>query len=82
MGRILESGYHTGITRVHHFIPKEISSCWRNFENASKYKYESMLKELVIASLPRASIRNRFMPEYAKKTCGNAVGNIVCSTHV
>lgn len=76
-GEFWRAGYHTGITRVHHFYSKRnLIVLAELFENASKYKYESMLKELVIASLPRASIRNRFMPEYAARHVGTLLGTL------
>lgn len=76
-GEFWRAGYHTGITRVHHFYSKRnLIVLAELFDNASKYTYGSIMKELVIASLPRASIRNRFMPEYATKHVGVLSGTL------
>lgn len=76
-GEFWRAGYHAGISRVHHFYTKRnILVLSELYEEAKKYKYCSILRELIIASLPRASIRNRFMPEYATKHVGTLSGTL------
>lgn len=76
-GEFWRAGYHNGITRVHHFYTKRnLIVLSELFESAQKYKYCSIMRELIIASLPRASIRNRFMPEYATRHVGTLSGTL------
>ncbi|MCC8150842.1 MAG: hypothetical protein LIO96_05175 [Lachnospiraceae bacterium] len=76
-GEFWRAGYHNGITRVHHFYTKRnLIVLSELFESAQKYKHCSMMREMVIASLPRASIRNRFMPEYATRHVGTLSGTL------
>lgn len=76
-GEFWRAGYHAGISRVHHFYSKRnLLVLSELFDDAKKYKYASILRELIIASLPRASIRNRFMPEYATKHVGTLSGTL------
>ena len=76
-GEFWRAGYHTGISRVHHFYTKRnLIVLSELFAQTKKYKYGSIMQELVIASLPRASIRNRFMPEYATRHVGTLSGTL------
>ena len=76
-GEFWRAGYHNGITRVHHFYTKRnLIVLSELFDLAKKYKYCSIMRELIIASLPRASIRNRFMPEYATRHVGTLSGTL------
>mgnify|MGYP005788707827 CR=1 FL=1 len=76
-GEFWRAGYHTGITRVHHFYSKRnLIVLSELFDTAKNYKYCSIMRELIIASLPRASIRNRFMPEYATRHVGTLSGTL------
>lgn len=76
-GEFWRAGYHQGISKVHHFYTKRnLIVLAELFESAKKYKYSSILQELIIASLPRASIRNRFMPEYATRHVGTLSGTL------
>ena len=76
-GEFWRAGYHTGITRIHHFYTqRNLMVLSELFDSAKNYKYCSILRELIIASLPRASIRNRFMPEYATRHVGTLSGTL------
>lgn len=76
-GEFWRAGYHMGITRIHHFYTKRsLIALAELFDSAKNYKYCSILRELIIASLPRASIRNRFMPEYATRHVGTLSGTL------
>ena len=76
-GEFWRAGYHTGISRIHHFYSKRnLIVLSELYDSAKDYKYCSILRELIIASLPRASIRNRFMPEYATKHVGTLSGTL------
>lgn len=76
-GEFWRAGYHVGITRVHHFYSKRnLIVLSELYESAKNYSHCSILREMVIASLPRASIRNRFMPEYATKHVGTLSGTL------
>ncbi len=76
-GEFWRAGYHNGITRVHHFYTKRnLIVLSELFDSAKKYKHCSIMRELIIASLPRASIRNRFMPEYATRHVGTLSGTL------
>lgn len=76
-GEFWRAGYHTGISRIHHFYTKRnLIVLSELYESAKKYEYCSILMELIIASLPRASIRNRFMPEYATRHVGTLSGTL------
>lgn len=71
------AGYHVGITRVHHFFSKRnLLVLSELYKNTDHYKYCSILKELIVASLSRASIRNRYMPEYGNRHVGTLSGTL------
>lgn len=71
------AGYHVGITRVHHFFSKRnIIVLSELYENAAHFKYCSILRELIISSLARASIRNRYIPEYGNRHVGTLSGTL------
>ena len=76
-GEQYRAGYHVGITRVHHFFSKRnLMVLAKLYENAEHYKYCSVLRELIIASLARASIRNRYIPEYGNRHVGTLSGTL------
>lgn len=76
-GEQYRAGYHVGITRVHHFFSKRnLMVLAELYKNAEHYKYCSILRELIIASLARASIRNRYIPEYGNRHVGTLSGTL------
>lgn len=76
-GEQYRAGYHVGITRVSHFFSKRnLIVLSELFDNARKYKYCSLMQELIISSLARASIRNRYIPEYGNRHVGTLSGTL------
>lgn len=76
-GEQYRAGYHVGITRVHHFFSKRnLLVLSYLYDSAKEYEYCSLLRELIIASLARASIRNRYIPEYGNRHVGTLSGTL------
>lgn len=76
-GEFYRAGYHTGITRVHHFFSKRnLLVLAKLYKTAEKYEHCSVMRELIIASLARASIRNRYIPEYGNRHVGTLSGTL------
>jgi len=66
-----------GITHVHHFFTKRNLLLLSKFNSISvQSKYKNLLISALGSSLTRASIRNRYMPEYGNRHVGALAGTL------
>lgn len=66
-----------GITHVHHFYTKRNLRLLAKFYSSSYgSQYRNLLNSIIGSSLARASIRNRYMPEYGNRHVGVLSGTL------
>lgn len=74
-------GVHEGITHVHHFFIKRSLYVLSKYydivmKNIKPVVYRNLFINALLASIPRASIQNRYMPEYGNRHVGVLSGTL------
>ncbi|MFC1930695.1 DNA methyltransferase [Chloroflexota bacterium] len=78
-GDTWRAGVHFGISNVHHFYTKR--NMWLLAALYSKVsKYRPLFLSIILALNARASIRNRYMPEYGNRHVGTLSGTLYVPT--
>ena len=76
-GDTYRAGYHTGITSVHHFFSdRNIRALASIFSESEKCVYKDIIRGTMMSCLARASIRNRYIPEYGNRHVGTLSGTL------
>lgn len=76
-GDTYRAGYHTGVTSVHHFFTdRNIRALAAIFSESEKCTYKDIIRGTMMSCLARASIRNRYIPEYGNRHVGTLSGTL------
>ena len=76
-GDTFRAGYHTGVTSVHHFFTdRNIRALAAIFNAAQGCQYKDIIVGTMMSCLARASIRNRYIPEYGNRHVGTLSGTL------
>lgn len=76
-GDTYRAGYHTGITNVHHFFTdRNIRALAAIYAESKTCKYREIIRGTMMSCLARASIRNRYIPEYGNRHVGTLSGTL------
>jgi 16S rRNA G966 N2-methylase RsmD len=78
-GDTWRAGCHLGITHVHHFFTKRNLWVLAAF-NSKAIKFKSLIISVLLGINARASIRNRYMPEYGNRHVGTLSGTLYVPT--
>jgi len=80
-GDTWRAGVHFGISHVHHFYTKRnlwvIAFLWKLFKES---EFKSLFECTIMSCFARASIRNRYMPEYGNRHVGVLAGTLYIPT--
>lgn len=76
-GDTYRAGYHTGVSCVHHFFTdRNIRALAAIFAESGNKVYRDIIRGTMMSCLARASIRNRYIPEYGNRHVGTLSGTL------
>jgi hypothetical protein len=76
-GDTYRAGYHTGVNAIHHFFTdRNIRALAAIFAESEDCKNKGIIRGTMLSCLARASIRNRYIPEYGNRHVGTLSGTL------